>query len=85
MSSCTAEKTLKASAIFKKRYCLFNRTFFCVDNEGVWIRNENRLAAAAANDGGGRSQPKRHGVFPRSATSVPNLQWPKHAEAALGK
>ena len=26
MSSCTAEKTLKASGIFKKRYRLFNRT-----------------------------------------------------------
>ena len=48
MSSCTAEKTLKASGIFKKCYRLFNRTFFCVDNEGVWTRSENRLAAAAA-------------------------------------
>ncbi len=48
MSSCTAEKTLKASGIFKKRYRLFNRTFFCVDNDGVWIRSKNWLAAAAA-------------------------------------
>ncbi|MBR2234193.1 MAG: hypothetical protein IJ892_03965, partial [Prevotella sp.] len=41
--------------------------------------------AAAANHGGGRSQPKRHGVFPRSATSAPNLQWPRHAEGAREK
>jgi hypothetical protein len=43
------------------------------------------LAAAAANHEGGRSQPKRHGVFPRSATSVPNLQCPRHAVAARDK
>ncbi|MBR2235421.1 MAG: hypothetical protein IJ892_10245 [Prevotella sp.] len=48
MSSCTAEKTLKASGIFKKTLPSFHPYLFCVDNEGVWIRSKNWLAAAAA-------------------------------------
>jgi hypothetical protein len=43
------------------------------------------LAAAAANNGGERCQPKSHGVFPALPSPVPYLPWPQSAKTTSEK